>query len=160
MFDPSGGISLAGTAAIDFHEALHTLAVSGGLTLGGTAPMTLVGTNTVVTAQITRNQDDTITVFWEGMGANGYNGTAVNLPEYDIESVQFIGTFGDSVYLYGTNAVSGAGTYVVLKDRNANAISSAAAAMFDVASDPMWVKPSAGGSISDVDVYAHFTRKH
>lgn len=67
-----------------------------------------------------------------------------------IASVQFVGTFGDTILLQGSNDGT---NWATLKDVGGNDISTTGAAIFDLSTAVRYVRPSPGASISDVDVY-------
>lgn len=109
-----------------------------------------------INAQITRNPDGTIVVLWETLTATNNVGSDVNLPDYKLESVQIIGTFGGTVTVAGSNAAAAGGTFNTLEDVASTAISTTAAAFFAVGADARWTHPTAGAGVSDVDVYAYY----
>lgn len=67
-----------------------------------------------------------------------------------ISAIQFVGTFGGTVTLQGSN--DGV-TWTTLKDIGGSDISTTGTNIFDISTAARYVRPSAGSGVVDVDVY-------
>lgn len=63
--------------------------------------------------------------------------------------VQFIGTFGGTIVMQGSNDGT---NWFTLSDLQGNAVSTSSAGAFEVSTSAAFIRPSPGASVSDVDV--------
>ena len=97
-------------------------------------------------------QLDPYTVLWETIPASS-TGQGLFLPGHVHHvSIQALGTFGGDVTMQGSNDKGL--TWFTLKDEGGTDIVFSAAGAASVDALPQLIRPSSGGGVSDVDVYA------
>lgn len=93
-------------------------------------------------------------VVWEALAAND-TGRPFNVAAYPDKTVQFLGTFGGNLLIEGSmNPVEADAVYATLNDPQGNALATISAAKIENVLEHVYLlRPSAGASVSDVDVW-------
>jgi len=93
-------------------------------------------------------------VKWEGLAAND-TGRPFNVAAYPDKTVQLVGTFGGNLLIEGSMDLDeSTAVYATLADPQGNALSGISAAKIENVLEHVYLlRPSAGASVSDVDVW-------
>ena len=93
-------------------------------------------------------------VVWEGLAATD-TGRPFNVAAYPDKTVQLVGTFGGNLSIEGSmNPTEAAAVYATLNDPQGNALSGISAAKIENVLEHVYLlRPSAGASVSAVDVW-------